>query len=156
MTTRKYPGRDDAVDELLELEKRLSSVERRLTVVNEHYSSYPTTEYTTPPMSVTLGTYTSLYRVEGIRRNRRIFFKLRVQTPAATTATVRIQDNVNNWTLFSSTVPVGVTVDVVTADAGVDFPPQVTFGSRFAFDVEALRSSGSGTVRVGLALTYGV
>lgn len=148
-----YPGQEDLLDKIIKLQKRIEALERpRLTGGSQLFRTYPTSEYTTPPQIIIVSAFTSVYRIEGKRQHRRIYVKLRVDTPSGTTGTVRLRDNVNGLTLWSFAIPSNFSDDVV---AEVLMPDEIPFGSNFVLEIEAQRLTGTGNVRVGVGTVYG-
>lgn len=146
--TSKHTGREE--DQNLIIADLFRRVGRLETIGNVHpgvVSVVTETEYTTPVMTITTGSFTNMFRIHGSAARLGVLVHLRVIVPASTTVEVRILDESDSSVV--SPVPVILASTTVHLHLSGRRSDLVPFSDSI---VQARLASGVGTSRIAVLL----
>lgn len=144
----KYQGRDEsAYDQVAALYRRVGRIETARPVIG--YQIVPASEYTTPPLTVSSGSFTTLAYLwpEGVRPGLEVY--LRVQTPGGVTMELRLT-SFGASEVYSPVATVPASTDDFQGIRG-----RISAGNLIVAELQARVASGAGTCRVGVLKVIG-
>jgi hypothetical protein len=147
MTSKYHARNDDGPTQIAELATRLNRLETISHTSPDIAGVVTESEYNTPAVTVTSGTFSNLFRIHGGAARIGVLAHLRVVTPGGTTMEVQLLD-ADDLSLISpvATVPASTTDHIHLGGRRTDLQP---FRDTI---IQARLASGAGTSRIGVLL----